>query len=759
MNDADAISIKLAELLRHPEDLDKISTLKSDFSRKKAAVDAQLRLGLQEQLNVTQSGIANIAEGQKTVELIKAELQKIDKLCSEAQNLITDFPHVNLVSLTHRNFSLVENMRSDIEAFDQRLGTLEYLLKEDEQDLQNQPNLLAIHYELTKLRDLKDSALDQAQRSGEAAEELISNLRLRTGATVQEYFGRLDELVEWFDEHVGILCTNLVPFVSDNPGVVVRLALIVEEEEKNDKKAKALQEARHEYSELAGRFETITTNKKGIRGYKEKFLKTIEMTALSKIERSNEKFQDDPDKLEKSLAWWFNDLNTVKLGMVNLMPKKWKIFQTYSIIYHRLMHDWLISRIDDPELRPPQMLSIVNWSDKYYQKTKRLGVEDEWQRPHIIDDRASELIREYRELIIKAVDEWMDRMAKTDTQSFNSRDENAIDQNEIGCFRTKTMADMWRMLSQQLEVASSSGRVDIVEGVVDAMFRALQSRQRMWEQLIDSELAKYNDANSSTDGSSPFYDWLIAIGNDQIACIDDDSDGALGYLTRFSQDMQQQVSEEYWSKAYSQLNTLREGYIDLSTHCLSVFASTIFVVDFRALTTEFFTPAWYTKVGMKQAVTTFEDYLNDYRSVLHPSLHDILAGELSNRLLAAYLSSVRNKGAKFRRSDPFEEKFKDDLRTVFEFFGGISSAEVFNIMKDEWRIVEGMVDLIATEKARLPDVYQGFKERYWDAGMSWVEAVLKARDDYDRSTMNAVKARAAAMDVGRGPETVMSKVK
>jgi exocyst complex component 3 len=759
MNDAEAVTIKLAELLRQPDDLDKILTLKSEFTRKKAAVDSQLRLGLQEQLNITQSGMTSISDGQKTVESIKAELQKIDKLCAEQHTLITDFPHINLVSLTHRNFSLVDSMTKDIEQFDQRLGSVEFLLKEDEQDLQNQPNLLAIHYDLTRLRDIKDSALDQAQRSGEAAEELINNLRLPTGATIQEYFGRLDELIEWFDEHIGIICTNLVPFVADNPGVVVRLALIIEEEEKNDKKARALQEARHEYSELAGKFETITTKKKEIRGYKEKFLKTIEMTAQAKIERSNEKFQDDPDKLEKSLAWWFNDLNTVKLGMVNLMPKKWKIFQTFSIIYHRLMHDWLVSRIDDPELRPPQMLSIVNWADKYYQKTKKLGLNEEWQRPHIIDDRTGELIREYRELIIKAVDEWMDRMAKTDTQAFHNRDENAIDENEFGCFRTKTMADMWRMLSQQLDVAGSSARVDIVEGVVDAMFRALQSRQRMWEQLTESELRKYQEPNSSTDGSGPFHDWLIAIANDQISCIDDDPEGSLGYLTRFSQDMQQQVSDEYWSKAASQLDSLRGGYIDLSTHCLSNFASIIFAVDFRTLVTEIFTPTWYTKLAMKQAVTTFEDYLNDYRRVLHPSLHDILASELSNRLLATYLSCVRNKGVKFRRSDPFENKFKDDIQTVFEFFGSVLSPEAFVLMKEEWRVIEGMVDLIATEKAGLPDVYEGFKKNYWDAGMSWVEAVLRSRDDYDRATMNAVKARAAAMDVGRGPETIMSKVK
>jgi len=70
-----------------------------------------------------------------------------------------------------------------------------------------------------------------------------------------------------------------------------------------------------------------------------------------------------------------------------------------------------------------------------------------------------------------------------------------------------------------------------------------------------------------------------------------------------------------------------------------------------------------------------------------------------------------------------------------------------------------MVNLLAEEKSRVPDVYQDFKERYWDAGMSWVEAVLKARDDYERSIMNAVKQRAAAMEVVRGNETIMSKVK
>src|SRR5438046_7263306 len=41
MNDIETSTVKLAELLRHPEDLDKIPALKSEFTRKKAAIDSQ----------------------------------------------------------------------------------------------------------------------------------------------------------------------------------------------------------------------------------------------------------------------------------------------------------------------------------------------------------------------------------------------------------------------------------------------------------------------------------------------------------------------------------------------------------------------------------------------------------------------------------------------------------------------------------------------------------------------------------------------
>ncbi|CRK15218.1 hypothetical protein BN1708_017362, partial [Verticillium longisporum] len=106
-------------LLRHPDDLDKIIGLKQEFGRKKSAVDGQLRSGLREQLETTQSGMTGLADGQKAVQQIKEEMMKIDRLCSESQNMIKDFTSINIVSQAHRNFGAVRAMRKNLETFNE----------------------------------------------------------------------------------------------------------------------------------------------------------------------------------------------------------------------------------------------------------------------------------------------------------------------------------------------------------------------------------------------------------------------------------------------------------------------------------------------------------------------------------------------------------------------------------------------------------------------------------------------------------------
>ena len=751
---------KLAELLKSPDDLDKLPSLRSEFTRKKAAIDSQLKVGLKEQLEITQNGMSSINDGQKIVAAIKEEMMRIDRLCGEAQGMIKDFPEINRMSVMQRNFAAVEQMKDAVDSFGQRLAELEELLREDDGDLETQANLLAVHEGLSSLRDVKDQAMDQVSSGpdGESGQELIENLPLESGATLRDYFSKLDDVVDWFDEHVGTACINIIPLIqAGNNSLVVRLALVIEEEEKKDKQVKALQDARAEFKDVALRFKSMNVGQRELRGYKKKFLQAIEASASAQFEQVQQSFAEDPERLEKSVRWFFNDLNTVKLGLQDLVPKRWKIFKTYVNVYHKLMHDFLVARLDDQDISPVHMLAILDWCPKYYSKLKKLGVAESELKVHVIDEREPELVREYRSLITRAVEQWMDRMASTDKQQFSTRAEGALDQDTEGHFHTKAVGDTWTMLREQLAVAQSSGRPDVVEGVVESMYRALKSRQQMWERLVETESQQFESGALGQEAVGGFHDWVVAIANDQITIIDD-GEGHTSFLTRFRQDYEPMVTPAFAISSTTEHESLSNNYVDLSTHCIALFARVIFAVDFRTILTEFFTSAWYTKNLMGQIISTFEDYLNDYTSILHPSLRDILVEELADELLVRYLSCIRNKGVKFRRQDPFTDKIKEDIVSVFNFFRE-QYPDAFDTIKDKYRVISFLGDILSADKAGVVDAYTHMKEQYWDVQIGWVEAVLRSRDDFDRAMLSSVKSRAAEMSVERGAETVMSKVK
>ncbi|KAK4455777.1 exocyst complex component sec6 [Podospora aff. communis PSN243] len=750
----DVPPVNLAELLRHPDDLDKIPALKAEFARKKAAVDSQLRGGLREQLETTQAGMNGLSDGQKTVQQIKDEMMKIDKICSESQNMIKDFATINLVSQAHRNFGAVETMRRNLDTFNDRLSAILERLQEDDEDAENMPNLLAIHYELTQLRNIRDDAIEQIQRGDDPSLQ----------STLEDYFARLDDAIAWFDEHINLIARSLVNLImADNDGLVVRFALVIEAEEKSDQRVLALQEALKDHKEIATRFQSITDGAKTVRGYKEKFLAAIKARGEEQFAETRTQFLQDSTQLEKSLKWFFNELNTVKLGMVKLMPKKWKVFKTWTGIYHGLMHDFLVQLIDDPDTTSAHTLEIIGWPEKYYRKMNKLGVKQDELTPHVIDNRETELVRDFRALIIKFLDEWIDRIFRQERKDFDQRNvEGAnLDQDEYGYFRTKNLVDLWTMLREQVDAAANSKRQDVVEGVIDAMIQRLRSRQQAWQKMLEDEASRYESGKViELDGFQPLQDWLVATANDQIACIDDaEEEGRFSYLTDFQKKYTPLVSAAYLERVESEFGQLKDGYVDLSTWCISKFAQLVFVVDFKAVMPEFFTPKWYSSTAMARMIATFEEYVSDYKQVLHFSLVDIFIEIFADELLVRYLSAVRNKGVKFRRTDAFQDKIFDDISAAFEFFSNLQNVDVGNAIKETWRVTEPFLQLLSVEKDAVPDAFAQFKTNYWDLQISWVEAVLRSRDDFERSMLNAVKARAAQMDVVRGPETIMSKVK
>jgi hypothetical protein len=307
---------------------------------------------------------------------------------------------------------------------------------------------------------------------------------------------------------------------------------------------------------------------------------------------------------------------------------------------------------------------------------------------------------------------------------------------------------------------------------MSAMFAALKSRQQQWETTIEEEVERYkNPTQEQLETLQPLQDWLLAIANDQIACVDDAAGDAFddptaqsGYLTRFKEDftkLSTPPSAQFMkNNGTTEPDAIRDGYVDLATHCINRFVELIFRVDFRTILTELFVPGkWYEQTALQRITSTFDDYISDYGSVIHPSLLDILIEELSDALLVHYLTAIRtNRGVKFRRGEPFPAKFRDDVLAAFSFFEKYPDA--FNeTIKPKWKAVNFTVQLLESDKTEVVAVYEQFKREYWDLQLSWVEAVLRTRDEWDRGLITAVKRAAASTYAERGMDTVMGKVK
>lgn len=303
------------------------------------------------------------------------------------------------------------------------------------------------------------------------------------------------------------------------------------------------------------------------------------------------------------------------------------------------------------------------------------------------------------------------------------------------------------------------------------MCLALKSRQQQWERLITEEVDKYKIPTPELiESMQPLQEHLLAVANDQIACVDDspemvnDITAQAGYLTRFRDhffNLPTPPSARFQStNATTEVEALRDGYVDLATHAMAAFVKLIFMVDFRTITGDLFIPGkWYQERAMEQMISTFDDYIGDYQAVIHPSLRDILVTEIGDNLLVVYLTSItRNRGVKFRRQDPFSARFRDDVLAAFDFFQK-QSPEAFNeSVKPSWKAINYTVQLLEGDKAAVPGIYEAFKRDFWDLQLSWVEAVIKTRDEWDRNMINAVKRAAAGTYGDRGQETVMGKV-
>ncbi|KAI0248975.1 exocyst complex component Sec6 [Lactifluus subvellereus] len=725
----------IGEYLQSPDDLMKIPAFRKKLEKEKASIDIRLKSGVKEQLGTTSESLRKLFSTRDNVQAIKDEMVTIDRMCSDPQNVVSTFDQISRVSMVHRNFEQTEEMVNHLLEMHSQLDSIEAMLSADQGDLLGPaPNLLPIHLQLTRLENFRNESIHQAKK---ATAESRNKLARR--------FERLSGVIDAFDEYIMDLSRNILLLArAGHPEVIVKIVKIAELEGKEDAKAIAIRLVKKAAKlDAASKFKSMQANARIIKHYRSKFMKNISESIQAKFEAAYLRDERDPIAFLENLGWVYQDLIAVERDVVACFPQDWDIYSHFVREYHKALNS-TIQRLVSSDPDATVLLTLHAWLKEYKSSMKELDIPPELLEPPLLGGNEQSLIDDYLKLIVKKLDEWSANLMKTEVTEFTSRAEPP-ELDADGQYGMQGAVILFQMVNQQVDAAMESGQGMILARVVSEANRVMRSVQDQWTRLIDAEYKKTAERPEETPGG--LVEYMIALANDQIKSAD--------YTEALSARLEPLVSEKYRVPINERLNDAIDGYLDVAKKCTQTLIDIIFN-DLRPATKQLFQSPWYDGI-ITQIVETMRDYMSDYQSYLNPSLLELLVEDLLDAFLVTYLTALAN--TQKLRMPGAVERIKDDVAETFKFFSTLKPAKE---LEQYFEVVEMVLSLLEASKSLAFLSFWSFAKVH-GPNLAFVESLMKARGDLDRSSVNevmdSIKRKVKDENLTDPPEpTIMKKI-
>ncbi|KAH9973501.1 exocyst complex component Sec6 [Lactifluus volemus] len=725
----------IGEYLQSPDDLMKIPAFRKKLEKEKASIDIRLKSGVKEQLGVTSESLRKLFSTRNNVQTIKDEMVTIDRTCTDPQNVVSTFDQISRVSMVHRNFEQTEEMINNLSEMKSRLNGIEAMLSADQEDLLGPaPNLLPIHLQLTQLENFRNETMHQAKK---ASAESRNKLTRR--------FERLSAVIDAFDEYIMELSRNILPLArAGHPEVIVKIVKIAELEGKEDEKAIAIRLVKKAAKlDAASKFKSMQANARVLKHYRSKVMKTISDTIKAKFDAAYLRNERNPIAFLENLGWVYQDLIAVERDVVACFPQDWDIYSHFVREYHKALNS-SIQRLVASDPEASILLTLHAWLKEYKDSMKELGIPPELLEPPLLGGNEQSLINDYLKLIVKKLDEWSTNLMKTEVNDFTSRAEPP-ELDADGQYGMQGAVILFQMVNQQVDAAMESGQGMILARVVSEMNRVMRSVQDQWTRLIDAEYKKTTERPEETPGG--LVEYVIALANDQIKSAD--------YAEALAARLEPLVSEKYRVQINERLNDAIDGYLDVAKKCTQTLIDIIFN-DLRPATKQLFQGPWYDG-AITQIIETMRDYMSDYQTYLNASLLDLLVEDLLDAFLVVYLTALAN--TQKLRMPAAVERIKDDVSEAFKFFSAMKPSKE---LEPYFEVVELTLSLLEASKSLAFLSFWSFAKVH-GPNLAFVESLMKARGDLDRSSVNevmdSIKRKVKEENLTDPPEpTIMKKI-
>ncbi|KAI1793430.1 exocyst complex component sec6 [Ganoderma leucocontextum] len=725
----------VGEYLQSPDDLAKVAAFRKKLEKEKASIDARLRSGVKEQLDATREGLRQLFGTRNNVQSIKDEMETVDKMCGDPAYAVSTFDQISRVSMVHRNFEQTEEMVNNLLEMNSNLEMLEQMLVEDSNDIIGPAlNLLRIHFQLNRLEAFRNQTMHQAKKSSSD-----------TRNTLARFFERLTHLIEAFDDYILELAKNILPVVrAGNPDVVVRLMKVVEMEAREDEKAIAIKLVKKAGKmDAASKFRSMQANARMIKHYRSKVMKCITDSIQAKFDEVYTANERNPAGFLDDLVFIYKDLIRIESDVVPCFPPSYDIWSTYVREYHKALNNTL-NRLVKSEPEASVLLTLHAWIKEYKKSMRELEIAPELLEPPLLEGKEQTLIEDYLQLIIRKLDEWSGNLMRTEVAAFTAREEPP-ELSADGLYTTSGTVIFLDMVNQQVDLALDSNQGLVLARAIEEVNRVMRSTQDRWVKLVDTEYKKHTEKPDEVPGG--LVDYCIALANDQIKSAD--------FTEALSARIEPLVGDKYKVTIHDRLNDALDGYLDVAKKCTQTLIGIIFN-DLKPAMKQLFGPTWYEGTHA-QIIETMRDYMSDYQAYLNESLFEVLVEDLLDTYLVTYLTALAN-GPKLTMPAAME-RIRKDIDEAYQFFG------TYKKMKDlepQMEVLDQVLSMLEASKSLAFLSYWSFAKIHGPC-IQFVEALMKARSDLDRSAvsevMDSIKRKVKEENLTDPPEpTIMKKI-
>ncbi|CCH43753.1 Exocyst complex component [Wickerhamomyces ciferrii] len=746
-----AVLQNISQLLRTEDDLDKVESLKEQLIKEKSSLDIQLRSKSTAELESTIENINLLSVCQEDVRGLKDDISKINKIAGDSFGSIKRYELINKITKVHEIFDQSTDIVEKISSFNQDLDEIDQLI--DAEDYENVdidyevPNLLLIHYKLNKLRDFQERLLELGEHSNEDSKFIVKKVITKIYDVIKKFDTLLENIIVGLVESVKIT----------NNSLVIRLAKIIDFEEREDLKIESVKEVLTQKnvkgSSNRGLFDQIINGtiqgRIQQRNYKKFFLTKIEESIQEIFQNCWETYQQKDNMFEilDNLDWVFHDLMSIKLDMSKLMPSRWDIFKVYYDLYYKELNI-LINRLIESEPETLIILEILDFDNKFKDiMVEEFGFSKQENKTIIGEKEKEKLLSDYLSLIILKMNEWMTNLSKTEQDVFKLRIQ-APDVDSENLYALEGTKIVFQMFTQQCDVASGSGQGKILAGVVEEFGKLLITRQARWSGLIKTEVQKLltinhkepsSGKNSSTteeteeDTVPPgLIEYLIALANDQMRGAD--------YTEAISNKYGGMVSKKYSTMIHDSLEQVIDGFANLAKQSCDALIVIIFD-DLKVALDEIFSKNWYNSNYSQQISDTLYEYLGDLKQSTNSYLFEILSEEIVEETILRYLGNLNKDSLKLKNShDKFVNTVKADFEIFYKLFINFVDQ---SIIDDKFRIIEDFMDLSSEQDDdQVVQLWLNTVSKFNDINIDFLNLILKARKDTGSSDSKAILAKA-----------------